>query len=41
VLKSDDGVADEVEEVKAINSVIKKEIGNIAGYFDVYYSQKS
>ena len=30
VLKSDDGVADEVEEVKAINEVIKKEIGNIA-----------
>jgi acetyl-CoA synthetase len=30
VLKSDDGVADEVEEVKAINNVIKKEIGNIA-----------
>jgi len=30
VLKSDEGVADEVEEVKAINSVIKKEIGNIA-----------
>ncbi|PHQ64739.1 MAG: acetate--CoA ligase [Sulfurimonas sp.] len=30
VLKSDDGIADEVEEVKAINSIIKKEIGNIA-----------
>jgi len=30
VLKSDDGIADEVEEVKAINEVIKKEIGNIA-----------
>ncbi|WP_415396393.1 acetate--CoA ligase [Sulfurimonas sp. CS5] len=30
VLKSDDGIADEVEEVKAINNIIKKEIGNIA-----------
>ncbi|MDD3060068.1 MAG: AMP-binding protein, partial [Sulfurimonas sp.] len=30
VLKSDKGIADEVEEVKAINNVIKKEIGNIA-----------
>jgi acetyl-CoA synthetase len=30
VLKSDDGIADEVEEVKAINGIIKKEIGNIA-----------
>ncbi|MEO1954384.1 MAG: acetyl-coenzyme A synthetase, partial [Campylobacterales bacterium] len=30
VLKSDNGIADEVEEVKAINSIIKKEIGNIA-----------
>jgi acetyl-CoA synthetase len=30
VLKSDSGIADEVEEVKAINNVIKKEIGNIA-----------
>ncbi|MDD2567169.1 MAG: acetate--CoA ligase [Thiovulaceae bacterium] len=30
VLKSDNGIADEVEEVKAINKVIQKEIGNIA-----------
>jgi acetyl-CoA synthetase len=30
VLKSDKGIADEVEEVKAINKVIQKEIGNIA-----------
>lgn len=30
VLKSDKGIADEVEEVKAINNIIKKEIGNIA-----------
>ena len=37
VLKSDDGVADEVEEVKAINEVIKKEIGNIALCDDVVF----
>jgi acetyl-CoA synthetase len=30
VLKNDNGIADEVEEVKAINNVIKQEIGNIA-----------
>ncbi len=30
VLKSNDGIVDEAEEVKAINNVIKKEIGNIA-----------
>jgi acetyl-CoA synthetase len=30
VLKSDDGVGDEIEEVKAINNIIKQEIGNIA-----------
>jgi len=30
VLKSDDGIADELEEMKAINTIIKKEIGNIA-----------
>lgn len=30
VLKQDGGVADEVEEVKAINNMIKTEIGNIA-----------
>ena len=38
VLKSDDGVADEVEEVKAINGVIKKEIGNIALCDDVVFA---
>ena len=37
VLKSDEGVADEVEEVKAINEVIKKEIGNIALCDDVVF----
>jgi acetyl-CoA synthetase len=37
VLKSDDGVADEVEEVKAINNVIKKEIGNIALCDDIVF----
>ncbi len=30
LLKSDSGIADEVEEVKAINKVIQREIGNIA-----------
>ena len=30
VLKSDEGIADEIAEVKAINTIIKKEIGNIA-----------
>jgi len=30
VLKADEGIADEVEEVKAINNIIRKEIGNIA-----------
>jgi len=38
VLKSDDGVADEVEEVKAINNVIKKEIGNIALCDDMVFA---
>ena len=38
VLKSDDGVADEVEEVKAINNVIKKEIGNIALCDDIVFA---
>ncbi len=38
VLKSDEGVADEVEEVKAINSIIKKEIGNIALCDDMVFS---
>ncbi|MBA1438679.1 MAG: acetate--CoA ligase [Epsilonproteobacteria bacterium] len=37
VLKSDDGVADEVEEVKAINNVIKQEIGNIAICDDIIF----
>jgi acetyl-CoA synthetase len=30
VLKSDEGIADEIAEVKVINTIIKKEIGNIA-----------
>ncbi len=30
LLKEDDGVADELEEMKTINSIIKTEIGNIA-----------
>ncbi|EQB35599.1 acetyl-CoA synthetase [Sulfurimonas hongkongensis] len=30
VLKEDEGLADEVEEVRTINNIIKKEIGNIA-----------
>ncbi len=38
VLKSDDGVADEVAEMKAINSVIKKEIGNIAVCDDIVFA---
>ena len=38
VLKSDDGVADEVEEVKAINNIIKKEIGNIALCDDMVFA---
>jgi len=38
VLKSDEGVADEVEEVKAINSIIKKEIGNIALCDDMLFA---
>jgi len=38
VLKSDDGVADEVEEVKAINNIIKKEIGNIALCDDMLFA---
>ena len=38
VLKSDDGVADEVEEVKAINGIIKKEIGNIALCDDMVFA---
>ncbi|MCK9473909.1 acetate--CoA ligase [Sulfurimonas sp.] len=37
VLKSDSGIADEVEEVKAINRVIQKEIGNIALCDDVVF----
>jgi acetyl-CoA synthetase len=38
VLKSDEGIADEVEEVKAINNVIKKEIGNIALCDDIVFA---
>ncbi len=38
VLKSDDGVADEVGEVKAINNIIKKEIGNIALCDDMVFA---
>ena len=38
VLKSEDGVADEVEEVKAINNIIKKEIGNIALCDDMVFA---
>jgi acetyl-CoA synthetase len=38
VLKADEGIADEVEEVKAINSVIKKEIGNIALCDDIVFA---
>ena len=38
VLKADDGVADEVEEAKAINNVIKKEIGNIAVCDDIVFT---
>ena len=38
VLKSDEGVADEVEEIKAINKVIKKEIGNIALCDDIVFT---
>ena len=37
VLKSDDGVADEVEEVKTINAIIKKEIGAIAICDDIAF----
>ncbi|MBD3790522.1 MAG: acetate--CoA ligase [Campylobacterales bacterium] len=38
VLKSDNSVADEVEEVKAINKVIQKEIGNIAICDDIVFA---
>ena len=38
ILKSDEGVADEVEEVKAINNIIKKEIGNIAICDDMVFA---
>ena len=37
VLKSDEGIADEVAEVQAINGVIKKEIGNIAICDDIVF----
>jgi acetyl-CoA synthetase len=38
VLKSDEGIADEVEEVKTINNIIKKEIGNIAICDDIVFA---
>jgi acetyl-CoA synthetase len=38
VLKSDSGIADELEEMKAINGVIKKEIGNIALCDDMVFA---
>ncbi len=38
VLKSDDGVADEVEEVKTINKIIQREIGNIALCDDMVFA---
>ncbi|UFH58056.1 acetate--CoA ligase [Sulfurovum mangrovi] len=38
VLKSDEGIADEVEEVKTINNIIKKEIGNIAVCDDMVFA---
>jgi len=37
VLKSDEGVADELEEIKAINKIIKQEIGNIALCDDIVF----
>ncbi|MFA7069895.1 MAG: acetate--CoA ligase [Sulfurimonas sp.] len=37
VLKSDDGVAAQVDEIKTINNIIKKEIGNIALCDDVVF----
>lgn len=37
VLKSDSGVAEEIEDVKAINKVIQQEIGNIALCDDVVF----
>jgi acetyl-CoA synthetase len=38
VLKCDEGIADEVEEVKAINTIIKREIGNIALCDDIVFA---
>jgi acetyl-CoA synthetase len=38
VLKADEGVADELEEMKAINKVIQKEIGNIALCDDILFA---
>ena len=38
VLKSDEGVADEIAEVKIINNIIKKEIGNIALCDDMVFA---
>jgi acetyl-CoA synthetase len=37
VLKNDEGVADEIEEVRAINDVIRREIGNIALCDDIVF----
>ena len=38
VLKSDEGIADELEEMKTINKVIQKEIGNIALCDDILFA---
>lgn len=38
VLKSDNGIADELEEMRAINNIIKKEIGNIAICDDILFT---
>ncbi len=38
VLKSDEGVADEVAEMRAINTIIKQEIGNIAVCDDMVFA---
>ncbi len=38
VLKSDSGIADELEEFKMINKVIQKEIGNIAVCDDILFA---
>ena len=38
VLKSDSGVADELEEFKTINAIVKQEIGNIAVCDDIVFA---